>query len=304
MQKVITLVKTLKNKTALPDVVSNLVSIIKSKKGFVKLITTLSDNEACDVIFEAPDLDKSAEEDLYNIADKNKMDFFLTDNVNRRKKLIICDMDSTIIEQECVDEIAFKRGITDNIKEITDLTMEGKMDFNESLKARVALLKDLEIKYLEEIYKDKITFSPGAQELISTMKKNGSFCILVSGGFTFFTEKVSKALGFNEHYGNILKIKDNKLTGEVVMPILDTNAKKLFLEKYVQKLGINIQDSIAVGDGANDLDVLKAAGTGVAYHAKSFLKERIKYKIEYTSLKSILFLQGYRNQDIVRDRVR
>lgn len=298
MQKVITLVKDYKNKIIMKEVINTIAHSIETKGGFVNSINQLSENEAYDIIFEDEDIKGSLNEELKDFLVKNELDFFITDNTNRRKKLIICDMDSTIIEQECINEIADEFGIKEDIQKITDLTMEGNLDFEKSLEQRVILLKGLDVAKLKNIYDNKISFSPGAKSLVCTMRNNGAYCVLASGGFTFFTEKVSQELGFNEHHGNQLEFLDNKLTGKVLKPVLNTNAKKICLENAVQKLKISIQDTIAVGDGSNDLDMLLAANLGIAYYAKPIVKEKIHYQINYTSLKSVLFMQGYNEKEI------
>lgn len=217
----------------------------------------------------------------------------------RRKRLLICDMDSTIIQQECIDEIADFAGFRAQVEDITERAMNGELDFADSLRARVGLLKGLESEVLERAFRERIELTPGAKELVQTMRSDGAYCMLVSGGFTFFTSRVSDAVGFDENRANMLIIgDDNRLTGMVQEPILDKNAKLTALMERCADRQIPVRESLAVGDGANDLPMLMAAGLGVAYHAKPVVREAARAFIDRTDLKALLYAQGYPEEEI------
>lgn len=218
---------------------------------------------------------------------------------HRRKKLIISDMDSTLIAQECIDELADKVGIKEKVSLITERAMNGELDFKQALRERVGLLKDLPESALQETYNQAITLMPGADVLMRTMKAHGAYGVVVSGGFTFFTSRVMLALGFDEHYSNELGIENGKLTGEVFDPILDKEAKRTHLLRLCEERGIDVQESLAVGDGANDLPMLLAAGLGVAYHAKPVVQAQAKAAITQCDLSALLYVQGYAKADWV-----
>ena len=217
----------------------------------------------------------------------------------RRKKLLVADMESTIIEQECLDELADHIGLRDRISEITARAMRGEIAFEEALKERVGLLKGLDADVLQKLY-DRITLVPGARELVATMRKNGAYCALVSGGFTFFTERIAKRLGFDTHQANRLAIVDGKLAGTVASPILGREAKLAALKRLTQELGLDPQETLAVGDGANDLDMIRAAGLGVAFRAKPITAAEAKAAIRHGDLTALLYLQGYRKDEFAR----
>ncbi len=210
----------------------------------------------------------------------------------RRKKLLVSDMDSTIIAQECIDEIADIAGVGEQVANITKRAMAGEIDFSQSLIARVALLKGVKISVLEQVWQERITMQSGAAELVHHMNEAGAFTMLVSGGFTYFTEKVATKLGFQAHFANELLIENDCLTGEVRLPILHQGSKKEILLQYVAQLRLDISQIIAVGDGANDADMIMAAGLGVAYHAKPYLQGLANCSINHTDLRSLLYFQG------------
>ena len=230
------------------------------------------------------------------IMDVSHMDVFCTRTDNRRKKLLIADMDSTIVTSETLDELAAEAGIKDKIAAITERAMRGELDFHAALKERVGLLKGLPSSALEKTLKHT-EISEGADQLVKTMRNHGAFCALVSGGFTFFTEAIGAKLGFTVNHGNILDISDAKLTGTVIEPILDKDSKLGFLKKYATKLYIDISDTVAIGDGANDLPMLLAAGLGIGYHPKPLLEESLLNCIRHTDLTSVLYMQGYSDKD-------
>ncbi|WP_411816106.1 phosphoserine phosphatase SerB [Hyphococcus sp. DH-69] len=221
-----------------------------------------------------------------------RVDINLISAENRRKKLLIADMDSTIIEQECIDEIADYAGKREEISDITERAMRGELDFDEALKARVAMLKDLSEEVLIEAFKHKISLTPGAKTLVQTMNAMDAMTALVSGGFTFFTSRVAKETGFKYNQANELLSNDGKLTGEVKTPILGRAAKEKALKRLADEANIKLADTIAVGDGANDLSMLGAAGVGVAFRAKPAVAAAAHARIDYADLTALLYLQG------------
>lgn len=223
---------------------------------------------------------------------QDKIDFFITSNENRQKKLLLADMDSTIVTGETLDELADHAGIKDQISEITARAMNGELDFHDAIRERVGLLKDLPETAITETL-EKTRLNLGAKTFVQTMKKSEATCVLVSGGFTAFTEDTSIKCGFDYHHGNLLEIEDGKLTGKVREPILDKHAKVNFLQNYCAELNINEQDCLTIGDGANDLPMLKAAGLGIGFHPKEAVKSEIHNCILYGDLTTALYAQGY-----------
>jgi len=228
-----------------------------------------------------------------------KIDLVIQEDKRRKKSILLADMDSTIIEQECIDELACEIGIGERIKLITAEAMNGKLDFEEALIERVSLLNGLPVKIIDKVLKERITVMPGASVLLATMKAHGCYTALVSGGFTMFTEKIATSLGFNEHHANVLIKNKGKLTGKVKKPILGKWAKVEQLENIARKLNLDERQVLAVGDGANDLGMLHRAGTGVALHAKPAVAEQCDIRINFGDLSSLLFIQGYSKQDFV-----
>lgn len=217
----------------------------------------------------------------------------------RRKRLLIADMDSTMIQQECIDELADEAGVGAYVAGITARAMNGELDFEAALKERVGLLKDLPAATIDRVLRDRITLMPGGPELLATMKANGAYTLLVSGGFTAFTQAIAGKLGFDENRANTLMEQDSKLTGEVALPILGKAAKLQALEEVTARLGIAPEDAIAVGDGANDLAMLKRAGSGVALHAKPVVAAECELRVNHGDLTALLYLQGYSRDEFV-----
>ena len=218
---------------------------------------------------------------------------------NRRKRLLIADMDSTMIQQECIDELGVMAGVGDRIKDITRRAMRGELDFDAALTERVALLKGLDAAIIGKVIAERITYMPGGRRLVATMKAHGARTALVSGGFTPFTSRVAAHLGFDENQANDLIIRDGKLTGEVGLPILGQQAKVEALRRITGNLGIEPADAIAVGDGANDLAMLADAGLGVALHAKPHVQEGSLVRINHGDLTALLYLQGYARSSFI-----
>ncbi len=212
---------------------------------------------------------------------------------HRRKKLLVADMESTIIEQECLDELAEYAGLRPEIAAITERAMRGELDFEAAIKERVGLLKGLDARVLDDLYAQRVTLMPGAQTLIATMRKNGAYCALVSGGFDFFTQRVAPRLGFDIEQANHLDIADGRIAGTVAEPILGREAKLAALERLARERGLAPADALAVGDGANDLAMIGAAGLGVAFRAKPVVAATAPASIRHGDLTGLLYLQGY-----------
>ena len=217
----------------------------------------------------------------------------------RRKRMLLADMDSTMIRQECIDELAELAGVGAHVREITARAMNGELDFEGALRERVGLLKGLDAGVIDRVYDERISFMPGGRELIATMTADGAYCALVSGGFTAFTEKVAGALGFHEHRANTLAVAEGRLTGVAVDPILGREAKVAALVEIADRLGIEHEAVIAVGDGANDLGMLKLAGMGVALHAKPSVAAQCSVRVNHGDLTALLYLQGYHREEFV-----
>lgn len=215
----------------------------------------------------------------------------------RRKKMLLADMDSTMIQQECIDELAEEAGVGPRVKEITSRAMNGELDFEGALIERVGLLKDLPETVICEVLEKRITLMPGAPQLLATMKAAGAYAALVSGGFTAFTSQVAAELGFDENRANTLLVSEGRLTGEAGRPILGREAKVEALEQITEQLGIFEAEVIAVGDGANDLGMLKRAGAGVALHAKPSVAAECDIRINHGDLTALLYIQGYAQSD-------
>jgi len=220
---------------------------------------------------------------------------------NRRKKLLIADMDSTIINCECLDELAGVAGIKAKVAAITERAMRGEIEFAAALRERVAMLKGLPLGALERVYAERIRLNPGARRLVATMRQHGAHTLLVSGGFSYFTARVAADCGFESEQANVLGDDGKTLTGEVREPILGREAKLAALNTTCRTLGIEIREALAVGDGANDLAMIKQAGLGVAYHAKPIVADAARARIVHGDLTALLYLQGYRDEEIVRE---
>lgn len=211
----------------------------------------------------------------------------------RKKRMLLADMDSTMIAQECIDELADLAGFGPQVAEITAQAMNGILEFEPALRARVALFRGMDAGIIDQVLADRITFTPGGRELVATMRANGAHTALVSGGFTAFTASVAAELGFDEHHANLLLIENGRLTGAVAEPILGRQAKIDALDSISARLGITPADVMAVGDGANDLGMLGRAGAGVALHAKPVVAERCELRVNHGDLTALLYLQGY-----------
>lgn len=228
------------------------------------------------------------------------IDYAIQPDENRRKRLLIADMDSTMIGQECIDELAAEVGLKEKVAAITAAAMRGEIEFDPALRERVALLKGLPEDVVDEVIKNRITLTPGGTALVKTMQKHGAYAALVSGGFTAFTSRIAGRIGFNENRANVLNVEDGKLSGTVSEPILGREAKIEALEEISERLGTTPSNAIAVGDGANDLGMIGLAGLGVAIHAKPAVAAEADVCIKHNDLSALLFLQGYAKHEWVQ----
>lgn len=231
--------------------------------------------------------------DRWQMLQELGFDMALQPSQDRRKSILLADMDSTMIQQECIDELADFAGVGERVAAITARAMNGELNFHEALVERVGLLAGLQESVIEQVLDSRITLMPGGRTLIATMKAHGAYTALVSGGFTVFTEPVAAALGFDEHRANTLLAEDGVLTGHVSLPVLGREAKIEALEQITARHGLTPAAAIAVGDGANDLGMLQLAGTGVALHAKPSVAAQVSVRVNHGDLTSLLYLQGY-----------
>lgn len=262
--------------------------------------TILADGIAADIAFPASPAEAKGYEDAIREALAGEpIDVFVQPRAGRRKRLVVADMDSTLIGQECIDELAAELGLKDHVAAITERAMRGELAFEPALRERVGLLAGLDAGVTEKVWRERITLTPGAKALIATMRANGAYAALVSGGFTVFTEKVAAVLGFDEHNANLLLVEGGRLTGTVGEPILGRDAKLARLEALIAEKGLTAADAIAVGDGANDLAMIRAAGLGVAFHAKPAVAAEADARIDHGDLTALLYFQGYRQDEFV-----
>lgn len=251
----------------------------------------LEPGKALDIfVSEKPDLSALRQE-----LDAHKIDVFLSGVENRQKKLLLADMDSTIVEGETLDDLAAFAGLKDKIAAITARAMNGELDFEDAIKERVGLLKGLSEEALAEAL-SQTKLNPGAKELVQVMKQNGATCVLVSGGFTVFTSPIAEQVGFDHNHGNTLLMEDGALTGQVGEPILDKHAKVQFLNQHLSALGLEAEDAFTVGDGANDLPMLKEAGLGIGYKPKPVVAAELDNVIIHGDLTAALYAQGFKTQ--------
>lgn len=262
----------------------------------------LAPGHAVDIAFSSDavtaDAAEAAEASVRQALGDAPLDVIAQSADRRRKKLLIADMDSTIVSGETLDELAEFAGLKDAIAAITQRAMQGELDFAAALRERVAMLKDLDESYLAETM-DGVTLNPGAETLIATMRANGAITALISGGFSYFTDRVRQHVGFDSSLGNSLDIQNGKLTGRVIPPIVDKDIKYEMLVDMAQQQGLDMADTMTIGDGANDVPMLAAAGTGVAYHAHPVAQQAARARLNFADLTGALFVQGYHRDAFV-----
>lgn len=254
--------------------------------------TWLCQEMACDISYENLS-DDQAEAAVRSIFKDDPIDAIAQPTQYRRKHLLLADMDSTIVTTETLDDLAAHVGLKDEISAITARAMNGELDFAEALKERVMMLKDLPASALEDAYQ-AVLLSKGAQTLVQTMAAHGAHCVLVSGGFKYFTSRIAERCGFHEDLSNDFIMEDDKLTGEVTLPILDKTSKLDTLIDRSTAQGISLAETLCVGDGANDLPMLQAAGLGVAYRGKPSVRAEAPARLDHADLRGLLFAQGYK----------
>ncbi len=259
----------------------------------------LFDEVAADIPFDSSEDAGLIADRLRAARDDLPIDIVVQPASTRRKKLFLADMDSTMIGQECIDELADFAGLKVRVAAITERAMRGEIAFEPALRERVALLKGLPLGVIDEVLEKRITLTPGGRELVATMRKHGAYTCLVSGGFTLFTGPVADRLGFAENRGNRLLSADGRLTGEVAEPILGREAKLATLLELREADDIDAIDALVVGDGANDLGMIQAAGLGVAYHAKPAVAAAAAARIDFSDLTALLYMQGYTRDEFV-----
>jgi phosphoserine phosphatase len=257
----------------------------------------LDEGVAADLVFTG-DL-KAKRAALESALSGDAIDVIVQPLAHRRKRLLIADMDSTLIGQECVDELAARVGVGERVAAITERAMRGEVAFAPALRERVALLQGLPETVIQDVLKDRITLSRGARTLVRTMRANGAYVAIVSGGFRQFTGAIRERLGADEDRANVLMIEGGRLTGQVMEPILGQDAKLHALKEIAAAMGLALDDTLAVGDGANDLPMLQAAGLGAAYRAKPKVAAGADARIEHTDLSALLYAQGFARKDFV-----
>jgi phosphoserine phosphatase len=258
------------------------------------------DMAVVDVILEADDL-SAVRAALQAPLAGQQLDWCVQPVEGRRKRLLVADMDSTIINVECLDELADFAGLKAEISAITERAMRGELEFEGALRERVGMLKGLSVDALQQAYDERVRLNPGARTLVRTMAAHGARCVLVSGGFTFFTSRVAEAAGFHANRANTLKEADGALTGRVGEPILGREAKLAALTEEAAALGAPLSETLAIGDGANDLAMIQAAGLGVAYRAKPIVAAQAHAKVDHADLTALLYFQGYGADEFVID---
>lgn len=294
------LVATLISSPSLPAVDNFVIGKAATALNTVSSCSILAEGIAADLFFDGNiSAVKSHEQVIRLSLGSSPVDIIIQPADNRRKKLFLADMDSTIIQQECIDELADEAGFGEKVATITERAMRGEITFEPALRERVNLLKGLPLAVIHHVLANRIVLTPGAQELVKTMRENGTYTCLVSGGFTAFTESIATRVGFHEHRANVLEAEGDYLSGYVREPILGKAAKLTTLKDLREKLALDKNDTLATGDGANDLDMILEAGTGIAFHAKPAVAEAAPHRIIYGDLTALLYIQGYKGSEFI-----
>ncbi|MCM5556900.1 phosphoserine phosphatase SerB [Pleomorphomonas sp. JP5] len=290
------LVATLVSSPANPQVTDSLIVSVSRRLGG-DAHKVLADGIAADIAVGDYLSHSEAVHRVAEVVGDAAVDFAVIEVEGRRKKLLVADMDSTMIGQECIDELAAFVGLKEHVAAITERAMRGEIAFEPALRERVALLKGLDIAVVDEVLRERITLTPGGRELIGTMRAHGAYTALVSGGFTLFTDRIRDMIGFNEDRSNCLLTEDGRLSGLVAEPILGKAAKLSTLIELREARGLAHHETVAIGDGANDLDMINESGLGVAFHAKPKVAEAAQVSIRHGDLTAVLYLQGFTREE-------
>jgi phosphoserine phosphatase len=294
------LVATLVANPLQPAVTDEALTMAARALGHETEPSVLARGIAADLILK-PQVEPQAAEDMLRTALQGQpIDVVVQPLAHRHKRLFLADMDSTMIGQECIDELADYVGLKTEVSEITERAMRGEIAFEPALRQRVALLKNLPVGVVDEIIESRITLTPGGRALVRTMRANGAYTCLVSGGFTLFTGPVAARIGFDEHRSNHLIVEDEALAGTVEEPILGREAKLATLVELRARFGLAPHETMAVGDGANDLAMLGEAGLGVAFRAKPAVAAAAHARIDHADLSALLYVQGYKESEIMK----
>ncbi|MBL0403118.1 phosphoserine phosphatase SerB [Microvirga aerilata] len=293
------LVATLIANPSRPAVTDEVIAMAAQALGHETERSVLARGIAADLILPASAEAEAGEATLRQALEGQPIDIVVQPLEHRRKRLFLADMDSTMIGQECIDELADYVGLKAEVSEITERAMRGEIAFEPALRERVALLKNLPVGVVDEIIEKRITLTPGGRALVRTMRANGAYTCLVSGGFTLFTGPIGAKIGFHEDRSNRLIVSGDKLAGSVEEPILGREAKLATLVELRERCGLAPHDTMAVGDGANDLAMLGEAGLGVAFRAKPTVAAAAHARIDHADLSALLYAQGYRAESIV-----
>jgi phosphoserine phosphatase len=294
------LVATLVANPLEPAVTDEVIALAARALGQETERIVLARGIAADLVLSNAADAKGIEATLRSALEDQPIDIVVQPLSGRRKRLFLADMDSTMIGQECIDELADFVGLKAEVSEITERAMRGEIAFEPALRERVSLLKNLPVNVVDEIIASRITLTPGGRELVQTMRANGAYTCLVSGGFTLFTGPIGAKIGFHEHRSNLLIVDGEKLAGKVEEPILGREAKLATLIKLRDRLGLGHHDTMAVGDGANDLAMLGEAGLGVAFRAKPAVAAAAHARVDHADLSALLYAQGYAEAEIIQ----
>ncbi len=259
----------------------------------------LSQDKACDIMIEENSKTDYLQQ-IDKICEVHELDYCLQPKLDRRKRLLLADMDSTIITVECIDELAEFAGLREEVSAITEKAMRGELDFKDAFRKRVGMMKGLSKDVLHQAYEDRVDITPGAKQLVSTMKLNGAYTALVSGGFTFFTSRVRTEVGFDMDESNELMFGPDGLTGEAQEPILDSSAKLNRLIQLRNNMKLKSREVMAIGDGANDIPMIREAGLGIAFRAKPVAIEAADASVKFGDLTTVLYYQGYSEAEFVQ----
>lgn len=291
------LVATLICNPATPSLDSTAIDAARAILPGAHDVVWLLEGVAADLPFESTDSAADIAARLRLAIGDYPVDVVVQPVLGRRKKLFLADMDSTMIGQECIDELAAFAGLKDHVSAITERAMRGEIEFEPALRERVALLRGLPVTVVDEVLAKSITLTPGGTALVQTMRQNGAYTCLVSGGFTLFTNAIAQKIGFQENRANELIVEDGKFAGRTAEPILGKEAKLATLVELREQFELDNIDTLAVGDGANDLAMIQDAGLGVAYHAKPAVAAAAHARIDYGDLTALLYMQGYRRDE-------